>query len=109
MTPASRLAATSHWRVPAPVTSRRVRRSQSRGASRNTSPKWASTCMVIAPNHSTKLALCTFSSSGSQGRLDQQQPNTAEQQHQSEDHHDRAEQAQQHRWRPLAPVGGGAG
>ena len=26
-----------------------------------------------------------------------------------EDHHDRAEQAQQHRWRPLAPVGRGTG
>ena len=43
MTPATRLAAISHCRVPAPVTSRRVRRSQSRGASRNTSPKWPMT------------------------------------------------------------------
>jgi hypothetical protein len=39
----------------------------------------------------------------------QQQPDAAEQQHQGEDHHDRAEQAQQHRRRPLAPVGRGTG
>ena len=34
MTPTTRLAAISHCRVPAPVTSRRARRSQSRGADR---------------------------------------------------------------------------
>jgi hypothetical protein len=56
MVPATRLAAISHCREPAPVTSRRVRRSQSLGASRNTSPRWPSTWMVMAPNHSTKLA-----------------------------------------------------
>jgi len=65
MQPATRLAAISHCRGAAPVTSRRVRRSQSLGASRNISPRWPSTWMVMAPNHSTKLALCTVSSSGS--------------------------------------------
>jgi len=65
MAPATRLAAISHCLGAAPATSRRVRRSQSPGASRNTSPRWPSTWMVMAPNHSTKLALCTVSSSGS--------------------------------------------
>ena len=38
----------------------------------------------------------------------QEQPHAAGQQHDGEDHHGRAEQAQQQRRRPLAPVGRGA-
>jgi hypothetical protein len=37
---------------------------QSPGANRSTSPMCPSTWMVMAPNHSTKLALCTLSSNG---------------------------------------------
>ena len=60
--PAIKLAASVHWRALAPATSRRVRRTQSRGASRAVSMTWPRTCTVMAPNHSTKLALWRNSS-----------------------------------------------
>jgi hypothetical protein len=55
--PAATLETSTHWRSPAPETSRRVRYSQSCGASSVVSTRCPSTWIAIAPNHRTKLAL----------------------------------------------------